>query len=421
MKARGLAVLLLAALLASAGSPGPSPAKLNFAGTPGPSPAELNFAGPAWRNAQGAARGNYTVALLGDTHFDAAPESVYHAHYDESNRHAKTHHAEFARNGEMWAPGGRCRSLVAASAALAAADPATRFVLQLGDLVQGDCYDDDVHRRMLDDGLAAVRGPFPASLPFLTVVGNHDYRGHPGARDICMRWLNELLSREVGEPVAFPLLSFRVDDDRWILCDFERADLRAVAREVESDPGARYVFLVTHGPLTAPDAASWRWRLSGWPNKGGNGHGVPELFEAVSRRRAVVLSGHMHWTAFFRNENPLGGYTELIVNSVWKSDEIATAEPVNDTPAQYGLHRRDKVEPWDLKYYDAAIARYKEGLVEYFLGLGAGHYRLEVSDDRILARFYPGAAAEPARTFDLTPGKPAVPAAAVPAGGDAAK
>ena len=44
---------------------------------------------PAWRDAQGAARGAYTVAVLGDTHFDAAPESVYHSHYDESNRYAK--------------------------------------------------------------------------------------------------------------------------------------------------------------------------------------------------------------------------------------------------------------------------------------------------------------------------------------------
>ena len=367
-----------------------------------PAPAEP----AAWRNAQGAARGAYTVALLGDTHFDAAPESVYHSRYDKSNRHAKVHHEEFRRNGEMWAPGGRCRSLVAAGAKLAAADPATRFVLQLGDLVQGDCYDDDVHRRMLDDGLAAVRGPFPSGLPFLPVLGNHDYRGAASARGVTLRWFDELLSREIGAPVAFPLLSFRVDDDRWILCDFETVDLLALAREIESDRDARYVFLATHGPLTAPDAASWRWSLSGWPNKGGCGRGVQELFEAVSRRRAVVLSGHMHWTAFFRNENPLGGYTELTVNSVWKADDLANADPVNDSPAQYGLRRRDKVNSWDRKAYDAAIARYKAGLKEYFLGLGAGHYRLEISDDKVLAHFYPGAATEPARTFDLTPGKP---------------
>ena len=367
-------------------------------------PMSANAATPPWRNAgKDAGRGTYTVAVLGDTHFDAAPESIYHSHYDESNRHAKVQHEEFRRNGGMWAPGGRCRSLVAASASLAATNHTTRFVLQLGDLVQGDCNDDGVHRRMLDDGLAAVRGPYPANLPFLTVVGNHDFRGSPNGRATYFGWAEPLLSKEIGEPVSYPLFSFRVDDDRWIFCDFERVDLLALAREVESDKDARHVFLVTHGPLTAPDAASFRWRLSGWQAKGGCGRGAQELFEAVSRRRAIVLSGHMHWTAFFHNENPLGGYTELTVNSVWKSDELATAEPVNDTPAQYGLRRRDKVESWSLKEFDATIARYKDGLAEYFLGFGAGHFRLEVSDDGVFAFFYPGAAMEPARTFDLTP------------------
>ena len=356
---------------------------------------------PAWRDAHGASRGVYNVALLGDMHFDAAPKSVYHSHYD--NR-SNTVLAEFRRNGEMWSTtDGRSRSLVAASAKLAAEDHATRFVVQLGDLVQGDCYDDVVHRRMLNDGLAAVRGPFPAGLPFLPVVGNHDYRGASG-RSVCTDWFNELLSQEIGQPVSFPLISFRVDDDRWIFCDFETVDLLALAREVEADETARYVFLVTHGPLTTPDTANWRWHLSGWKEKGGCGRGAKELFEAVSRRRAIVLSGHMHWTAFYRNENPLGGYTELIVNSVWKSDDIATAKPVNDSPEQYGLRRRDKVDAKSLKAFDAAIARYKKGLTEYFLGLGAGHYRLEVSDDRVLAHFYPGDASEPGRTFDLTPG-----------------
>ena len=43
--------------------------------------------------------GCYSVALLGDTHYDAEPESVYHSHYDESNKWAKIQHEEFRRNG----------------------------------------------------------------------------------------------------------------------------------------------------------------------------------------------------------------------------------------------------------------------------------------------------------------------------------
>ena len=50
----------------------------------------------------GAEADGYSVAILGDTHYDAEPESVYHSHYDESNKWAKIQHEEFRRNGEMW-------------------------------------------------------------------------------------------------------------------------------------------------------------------------------------------------------------------------------------------------------------------------------------------------------------------------------
>ena len=115
------------------------------------------FALPRLVRAQSAGSA-YSVAVLGDTHFDQAlqPEfvasygdltedvsatdmarytaqSTYHANWVENNQ---THFKEFLRNGDMWRE--RCPSLVAASAALAASKP-TRFLLQVGDLVQGDC------------------------------------------------------------------------------------------------------------------------------------------------------------------------------------------------------------------------------------------------------------------------------------------
>jgi hypothetical protein len=316
----------------------------------------------------------------------------------------------------MWRD--RIPSLLAASAALAttgASSLPTRFLLQLGDLVQGDCYDDGIHRRMLDDALAAVRAPYasaggsgvsPDRLPFLTLIGNHDYRNSPNGRGVYFDWAETLLTRELGEAAAFPLFSFRLDDDRWILCDFEKVSLFDVATAIESDPEARYVFLVTHGPFTAYDSANWRWRLSAWTGKGGTGSGVPELFEAISRRRAIILSGHTHTTAFYRNENQYGGYTEFTANSVWEDTALATAEPIHNRPSQYGTYRRSQISASLRDAYDADIAFFKSGLREYFFSLAAGHYRLEVTDDRVLMRFYPGAASSPGRTFDLTPGPP---------------
>ena len=64
----------------------------------------------------GACARKYSVAILGDTHYDAEPESVYHSHYDESNKWAKVQHEEFRRNGEMWRT--RCPQMLEASASL---------------------------------------------------------------------------------------------------------------------------------------------------------------------------------------------------------------------------------------------------------------------------------------------------------------
>ena len=374
---------------------------------------------PSWRDRPAAdGRGAYAVAVLGDTHFDAAPATVYHAAYDTSAPNGAHVVTEQSRSAEMWRE--RMPSLLAASAkvALQDANPPTRFVLQLGDIINGDCNDDDAHRRMLRDALAATRAPYAAAtgageptapLPFLTVLGNHDFRGSPNGRKIYFEWAESLLSRELGEDVAYPLFSFRIDDDRWIFCDFEKVSLFDVAAEIESDPSARYVFLVTHGPFTASQSGNnWIWLLSGWKSKGGTGLGVPELFEAISRRRAIVLSGHTHRPAFYRNENQFGGYTEFTANSVWSSENLASVEPIpgHDTPSAFGTWHSKNVKEENRAAYDADIARFKAGLKEYYLGKGAGHFRLEVSDERVLMLFYPGDATEPGRTFDLTPGRP---------------
>lgn len=384
---------------------------------------------PAWRDvAADAGRGSYAVAVLGDTHFDASPDTLYHAAYDTSTPNGAYGIAEYRRSAEMWQE--RMPALLAASSALATtgASPAlamtgaglpTRFVLQIGDIVNGDCNDDAVHLQYLKDALAATRAPYapaggsggaaPRPFPFLTVLGNHDFRGSPNGRKIYFEWAEPLLSRELGENVAYPLFSFRIDDDRWIFCDFERVSLFDVAAEVASDPDARYVFLVTHGPFTPNQSGNnWIWRLSAWKAKGGTGKGVPELFEAISRRRAIVLSGHTHYTSFYRNENEFGGYTEFTANSVWKGDDLAHSDPFpgHDRPSAFGTWRAEEVSAANRAAYDADIALFKPGLREYFLGPGAGHFRLEVTDAAVKMLFYPGAATEPGRVFDLTPGPP---------------
>ena len=344
----------------------------------------------------------YSVAILGDTHYDAEPESVYHSHYDESNKYAKIQHGEFRRNGEMWRT--RCPGLLASSAELAHSRD-TRFVLQLGDIIQGDCDDVPTHKKMLDDCIRLLRAPYPKGLPFLTVIGNHDFRGK-GARKAYMEFAEPFMANEIakltgeanGSAVGYPVFSFRTGGDLWVFCDFETKNLQPIIDSIESGASARHVFLVTHGPFTTADSGSFRWRLGGRRECAAL---RPKLYEALSRRRAIVLSGHTHTTAFYRHENEFGGFCELTVNSVWAKPDMATGEPVHSSVGEYGARNLAR-KKWDkLEDYKAELEFFRPGLKEYFFNLGAGHYRLDVSGDSVAAAFYPGDAKAPAREFSL--------------------
>lgn len=346
---------------------------------------------------------SYSVAVLGDTHYDAEPKSVYHSHYDNSNRWAKIQNAEFERNGKMWRE--RCPKLLAASAELAHAHE-TDFILQLGDIIQGDCDHVPTHKKMLDDCIKVLRKPYPAATPFLTVVGNHDFRGK-GAWEAYFDFAEPFMTAEIAKltgnaglkRLRYPVFSFRKGPDLWIFCNFETRDLNPICDIIDADPSARRVFIATHGPFTTyPRTKSYRWRL------GGSKQSEPSrkrLYETLSRRHAVVLSGHTHTTTFSRHENAFGSFCEFTANSVWTENNAPTCKPLDDGPSQYrvapGMFKDSRQQD-----IESETAYFKKGLVRYFNNRAAGHYRLDVSSSDIKMSFYPGDAREPARVFDLT-------------------
>lgn len=363
-------------------------------------PAETNAAVNASADLRALA---YNVAVLGDTHYDTEPESVYHAHYDESNIHSKVQHAEFKRNGEMWRE--RCPRLLAASAALARQDK-TDFILQLGDIIQGDCDHVPTHQKMLDDCIKMLKKPYPGDMPFLTVVGNHDFRGK-GARKAYFDFAHPFMTAEIekltGEklkkPVNYPIVSFRKGPDRWILCDFERAMLNKVCDIIDKDATARHIFIVTHGPFTTyANTKSYRWRLGGGTRALKSRQ---RLFDTLSKRRGIVLSGHTHSTTYYRFENSLGSFCEFTGNSVWTGKSPVDATPKNSTPEEYVPAERFLKAVKDKDDYFSEINFFKPSLKEYYETRAAGHYRLKVTENSVEMEFYPCDATTPGRVFKL--------------------
>lgn len=345
--------------------------------------------------------GTYSVALLGDTHFDSTDTKKYHAEYltDTSKARYELHLKEHVRNAAMWAD--RMPRLVKASGACVRPD--TAFALQMGDLVQGDCANPVIHKQMLSDMIAIAKGAY-GELPFVTVVGNHDIRG-TGALAAYDEMMPRVMAAELKRPVPKTTFAFRQGPDAYIVVDFNapRPDMALLKRLLAESADARYVFVVSHGP--AIPNGSGRWFLLGGPKYDAKRREIRSLMAA---RNAIVLAGHTHCLEYYDCAFPEGHITQFVANSVWSSEEAAKLVVRDEGAAMYG--QRAKVIK--KRYGREVPQKERDGLVrlvdeyrpfvkDYLFANAAGHYRLEVSDARVAVQFFSGDATSPTRTFTL--------------------
>ncbi|MBO4288239.1 MAG: metallophosphoesterase [Kiritimatiellae bacterium] len=341
--------------------------------------------------------GDYSVVLIGDTHYDKAPETVYHAHYNEKVEWLnRVQRAEFKRNGEMWAD--RLPRLIRAAAKCARPD--TRFAIQLGDLVQGDCGNGEVHKKMMADVLDFMKGEF-GGLPFLTVTGNHDIRG-VDAYPAYEAYMPGRLTKEMGFAISRTTFSFRRGPDHYLFIDFNKPaneTVPLVKAALEANKGARYTFVITHGPMFPFDASAFRWFLYG--NRRDDAI-RREMLALFLKHNVICLAGHTHrldWREFVR---PEGRITQLIVSSVWTDERQKTPSVFYTDPAKLGTHfafkEKDPKRVEDARALFAEYAPYWRGC--YFAD-AAGYCRLEVHDKGVNARYYGGDGETPIMTFKL--------------------
>ncbi|MFA5204014.1 MAG: metallophosphoesterase [Lentisphaeria bacterium] len=330
---------------------------------------------------------SYQVLVLGDTHFDADP-AVYHRDYHEpDSRLNHIQRAEFARNAEMWS--GYGPRLLRAVGRQVTAD--TAFVLQLGDLVQGDCGNPQVHSRMLLDALQLCQKAFPG-LPFLTTAGNHDIRG-TGAAAAYRDTLLPYLSRELKQPVRSLNFCFSHGPDLFLFIDFNDPDPEVIRRALAEHGGARYKFVVTHGPVIPSDNHAAAWFLFG-----GADRTRAEMRELFLKNDVIVLAGHTHTLELAECATDAGRITQLIANSVWMNEPLAKPAVQFEHPADYGRRQREEYQNLEGA---RLLDEYRPALTRYFLAEGAGYVRLDITPDGVTAVFFGGDRPAPALTFRL--------------------
>lgn len=344
----------------------------------------------------------YTVSILGDTHFDASPTELYHGKWvPRGPKDLRDRKYEFARNSDMWAD--RLPRLIAAAAKTRRDD--TAFLLQLGDLIQGDCTDYGIQLKMLRDAQAACTKGF-GDLPFLVVAGNHDLRG--GGERPFDDFVRPLASRVLGREVAGANFALRHGPDAFVFVDFMRPDAALVNRMLDETEGARYTFFVLHSPIAASDTWGPYWFLLGKPC---DTESRRALFARLVERNAIVLCGHLHVTQIRRWRRGGGELVEFCANSVWRPQEDKPSE-LATTPAQFGEYARAHPTPMHEDHDGCLQTRtqeeilalqdeYRPGLVEYRKYRAAGHYLLRVSDGGVAVDFYACDSLAPTMTFEL--------------------
>ena len=356
----------------------------------------LGFAlAPRLTGCASAADKDYSIVILGDTHFDAEPDSIYHANYNEPVEWLnRVQRAEFARNGEMWRE--RCPRLVRRAADLVTPD--TKMVFQMGDLIQGDCGSGEVHRQMLDDVMNRFKDDF-GGLPFITVVGNHDIRG-VDAEQAYKDYMPARLSRELGKTIAKTTFSFNIGDDAYIFADFNTPDDEEMEKLLKDSDGARHTFVVVHGPLFPYDSSSCRWFYHGSVRDTDIRRHFRREF---ARRNVICLCGHTHRVEFADWYGDGGRITQMTMNSVWSNENLRNYTVDSEGAANYGTLRIGTKNDDGTPVTDetALFDEYRAGLRTYSHARSAGSYKLRVSGDQVAIDYYGGDSPDLTQQFAL--------------------
>lgn len=339
------------------------------------------------------AAGDYSIVILGDTHFDTEPASVYHSDYNEKVEWLnRVQRAEFARNGEMWRE--RCPRMLERAAGLVGED--TRMIFQMGDLIQGDCGNPEVHKKMLGDVMDSFKAAL-GGLPFVTVCGNHDIRGTK-ALEAYNEYMPARMSGEIGKKVTKTTFAFTIGADAYIFIDFGRKDTDEIEKLLKETEGARYTFIVVHGPVFPYDASSCRWFLYGKEKYDGLRRHFRELF---AKRDVIVLCGHTHKIELADWFGDGGRITQMTMNSVWSREDLKNLKVDSSSASMYGELRKNSRndDGTPIKDESALFEEYRPGLKRYLHASGAGSFKMHVSGHGVVIDFYGGDSEELTESF----------------------
>lgn len=262
-------------------------------------PALFFFAGCVQNKTAESADSAYRVLLLGDLHYDK-PE--YHSKPAPSPKAAQERKSYLG----IWKNGASERLLSIAAKSIT---PDMPFVIQLGDLIQGDTDDDAAHSAAFTEAVGAVKKYMPGK-PLLLIKGNHDIRGGSGRNGNAVKNVfTSLIEKELGKrPVNGANYIVRQGKDLFIAYDhYVSGSSEHIRKALAENSDCRYIFLLAHPPF-------FPCMRTGFP-------GVlypeyKELLKLLKKHNVIILAAHIHLFSHIVHKAADGEVQQVTVTSV---------------------------------------------------------------------------------------------------------
>lgn len=329
----------------------------------------------------------YQVTVLGDVHYDT---NEYHTTKAKTPKHEEKR----AKNINQWQ--GNSQAILSA-AAKASSDTAP-FVIQLGDIINGDCQTVELQGIAMKTAFAVVKKYFNGKKLF-SVCGNHEYWGPKGSKEIIDEAFVPLLQKELGtkKQLSGTNYAVRYGKDLYIFYDLRRTTGGAefVRKVIAQNSDARHVFFITHLPM--------------FPcSKGNPGWVVPdfkELIPLLAKHNAIVLCGHSHFWGHHVYQNANGKLTQFMITSMGYLWSPGT--PLEKYFTSFADWKKNinpkyftKANQWSI---DNLNFFKNEDFIHYesLKRIPSGFAKIEVDGDRILGHIYTDNSGKPAETIIL--------------------
>lgn len=330
---------------------------------------------------------NYTLTVLGDIHYDGEQYHISAPKYPNAKR-------ERIRNISQWK--GKSQEVLAAAAKQSSKESA--FIIQLGDITQGDCDNAELQGAAFKDVFAILKKYFPDK-KILAITGNHDVRGYGDSAEAADRYFVPLLKKELGKDINMDGTNYavRCGKDIYIFYDFSKESSGEFVKEtLRKNADARHTFFLTHLPMFPCSMGNPGWIVPHFK----------ELIPLLAARNAVILCAHTHYWGEFIYKNQYGTLTQFIVTSMGSSRKPGAKYAKRHNSY---THWKNSIRPYyltapDLQWSRDNLKFFKNEdfqLYQTYFGIPSGFVNLEVTEDKVVAHVFTDDTDKPYKSVTL--------------------